>query len=77
MNSTLSRYFDIRSGTIAAVLMGSIVWWINADYGALAASTAALKQAGYTFFMGGVIIQFCKTLYKVLNIGKGSIELCL
>ncbi|MBT4520186.1 MAG: hypothetical protein HOC23_09290 [Halieaceae bacterium] len=36
MNSTLSRYFDIRSGTIAAVLMGSIVWWINADYGALA-----------------------------------------
>lgn len=62
MINTIKEYFDLRSGIFAAVMMGGIVWWINAGYGPVLATTAALKQAAYTFFMGGLIIRFCHYL---------------
>ncbi len=37
--------------------MGSVVAYINSDNGIFPASIAALKQAVYTFFIGGVIIK--------------------
>jgi hypothetical protein len=59
MKNTIKKYFDFRSGILAALMMGSIVWWINAGHGPLLATIAALKQAGYTFIMGGMIIRLC------------------
>ena len=58
----LRRAFDLRSAIYAALLMGGIVWWINASHGLLLSTTAAFKQAVYTFFMGGVIMRFCERL---------------
>lgn len=54
--------FDLQSAVLGALLMGSIVWWINASHGALPATTAASKQAAYTFFMGGVIMRLATRL---------------
>ncbi len=62
MVSAMNTYFDLRSGVFAAVLMGAVVWWINADHGYFAATTAASKQAAYTFFMGGLIVRLCHYL---------------
>ena len=58
----LRKVFDFNSGVIAALLMGGIVGWINFGHGLAPASTAALKQAAYTFLMGGLIVRFCKVL---------------
>jgi hypothetical protein len=53
----LKRTIDIRLGIIGAIFMGSVVAYINSDSGIIPASIAALKQALYTFFIGGVIIK--------------------
>lgn len=37
--------------------MGSVVFYINYDHGPFLASIAALKQATYTFFIGGLILK--------------------
>lgn len=47
--------------------MGSVVGYINSDYGAILATIAAMKQAIYTFFVGGIII-------KILDIIVNSIK---
>jgi len=54
--------FDLRSALLGALLMGGIVWWINSAHGFLLATTAASKQAAYTFLMGGVIMRFATRL---------------
>jgi len=48
--------------------MGSVVAYINSDHGILPAGIAALKQAFYTFFIGGVIIRILDII--VNNIKK-------
>lgn len=62
MTTMESRWFDPVSGLAAAVLMGGIVWFINQAHGPWPATTAALKQAGYTFLMGGAVTQLCRHL---------------
>lgn len=62
--SRLREAFDFRSAIYAALVMGGIVWFINAGHGPLLATTAALKQASYTFFMGGLIMRFCERLAR-------------
>jgi len=42
--------------------MGSLVALINASHGLTAVATSAGKQAVYTFFFGGLIMQFCARL---------------
>ena len=54
---TFNKFIDIKLGIIGAVFMGSVVFYINSDYGPLLASIAALKQAFYTFFIGGLILK--------------------
>ncbi|MCP4035999.1 MAG: hypothetical protein GY733_03620 [bacterium] len=71
--SRIREAFDLRSAIYAALLMGSIVWYINAAHGPLLATTAALKQAGYTFLMGGLIMRFCEWL----ALRRGSAGLAL
>lgn len=58
---------DYRLGIIGAVFMGSVVGYINSDHGATLATIAAMKQAIYTFFVGGIII-------KILDIIVNSIK---
>jgi hypothetical protein len=57
------RFIDYPSAIAGAVIMGAIVGLINSDHGFMPAFTAALKQAGYTFLFGGILI---KLLYKLV-----------
>ena len=59
-----SKFIDYKMGLYGAIVMGTIVFVIN-YYGILdlqAASTAALKQAAYTFMFGGLIMRGCELL---------------
>ena len=42
--------------------MGGIVWFINMGFGWWPATTAALKQAAYTFLFGGILIKILDTI---------------
>jgi hypothetical protein len=53
----VSRFINIEMGLAGALVMGMIVWTINASYGWWPATTAALKQAAYTFLFGGMLIR--------------------
>ena len=58
----ISKFIDYPSAIAGAVIMGLIVGFINRDYGLWPASTAALKQAVYTFLFGGMMIKLLYVL---------------
>jgi hypothetical protein len=60
--SFTGRFIDFPSAFAGAVIMGVIVGCINRKFGAWPASTAAMKQAAYTFLFGGILI---KLLYVI------------
>jgi hypothetical protein len=64
----LGRFIDYPSAFAGAVIMGVIVGYINRKFGAWPASTAAMKQAAYTFFFGGMLT---KLLYLIVARIKG------
>jgi len=66
----LRKFFDFPSAIAGAVIMGTIVGFINMRYGAWPATTAALKQAAYTFLFGGMIIRL---LYSLVHSVPGKI----
>ncbi len=52
--------------------MGTIVFFVNLEFGWQAATPAAVKQAAYTFLFGGIVIKLCETLaLKPQNKWKG------
>lgn len=58
--------------------MGSIVFYVNYSFGWMMAGTAALKQATYTFFLGGIFARISeiisvKTENKWLGIMLGTL----
>lgn len=55
-------WFDLKSAILGALLMASIVGAINSAHGLGPALIAAGKQAAYTFFVAGFIMQFCRWL---------------
>ena len=57
--SYLDRYIDYKMGLYGGVVMGMIVFFVNYfhTYEWLGPTTAALKQACYTFLFGGVIMR--------------------
>ncbi len=64
-----SKFIDYKMGAAGAIVMGIIVFGVN-YYGAhelTGASTAALKQATYTFLFGGIIMRTCETLATKIN----------
>jgi hypothetical protein len=64
-----SQFIDYKMGAAGAIVMGVIVFGVN-YYGAhevTGASTAALKQATYTFLFGGIIMRTCETLATKIN----------
>jgi hypothetical protein len=65
-----ARFIDYPSAFAGALIMGIIVFIINIRYGTWPATTAALKQAAYTFLFGGVIIRL---LYFLVQIIPGKI----
>ncbi|MEM7104050.1 MAG: hypothetical protein AAF502_13015 [Bacteroidota bacterium] len=58
----ITKYINVKTGFIGAIIMASIVGYINHEFGMWPATIAALKQGTYTFFFGGAVIQFCETL---------------
>lgn len=61
------KYVNIEKGLIGALIMGAIVWYINADHGPWMATVAGLKQGAYTFLFGGIIIRFCENLSQKIE----------
>jgi len=59
-----SKFIDYKMGLIGAGIMSSLVFGINyhETNELFGSSTAALKQATYTFFVGGSIIKSCEYL---------------
>ena len=58
----ISRFINIKMGLAGALIMGAIVWFINMGYGWWPATTAALKQAAYTFLFGVILIKILDTI---------------
>lgn len=66
--SFLKRFINIKMGFAGAIVMGGIVWFINISFGWWPATTAALKQAAYTFILGGILIKMLDTItLKISN----------
>lgn len=55
----IDDWIDVKGGIAGGLLMGAAVTWINFSHGLGAASIAGLKQAIYTFFFGGAVLQLC------------------
>lgn len=53
----IGRFIDYPTAIAGGLIMGCVVGLINSDHGFWPATTAALKQAAYTFFFGGVLIK--------------------
>jgi len=62
LGSFLTRHVDLRMGTAGALFLGTVVFAINASHGLGGASTAALKQAAYTFLAGGFVMRTCERI---------------
>ena len=63
----VNRFIDIKMGFIGAVFMGSLVFWVNVDHGAVPALIASLKQFGYTLFFGGLFLKMAENLATSMN----------
>lgn len=57
-----SNVIDYKLGTIGAIFMGGIVYYINSDHGVFPAGIAAMKQAAYTFIIGGFILKILELI---------------
>ena len=57
-----NKYFDPKMGLAGALVMGTIVFFINWDHGIVPGLTAALKQATYTFFAGGIMMRITENI---------------
>ena len=56
------KYFDPKLGLAGALLLGSIVFFINYDHGIGNGLIAASKQFFYTFLIGGFITRLCENI---------------
>ena len=58
-----SKFIDYKMGAAGAIVMSAIVFGINyyGTHEVIGASTAALKQGGYTLLFGGLIMRGCET----------------
>jgi len=57
IRATLDANIDYRGAIVGATLLGGIVFRLNYAHGVSLATTAALKQATYTFFVAGFIVK--------------------
>ena len=70
------NFIDYRIGLAGAVVMGSIVFYINyyETHELIGATIASTKQAVYTFLFGGTIMKVCEHL--AIGIKSKLLALC-
>lgn len=61
---TTGLYINAKYGILGAVFMGSWVYYLNYGHPFPGPLTASLKQAAYTFFVGGSITKLVEKLVK-------------
>ena len=54
--------FNPVMGFLGGLVLGSIVFYVNRKHGFDAAFIASLKQFGYTFFFGGIVVRIGQRL---------------
>ena len=57
-----NRYFDPKMGLAGALVMGTIVFFINWDHGIGQGLIAASKQSVYTFLAGGTMMRITENI---------------
>lgn len=69
VSAFISRYIDVKIGLLGASMMGIVVFIINYFPTSLLllSLVAALKQAFYTFFMGGAVFRATEYLATHIN----------
>ncbi len=77
LKATLDANVDYGAALAAASLLGGIVFALNYAHGAGSATTAALKQATYTFFVAGFIVKNNERLARRLAAPRPSIALAV
>lgn len=60
-------FFDPKMGAVGAVILGTVVFFINYDHGIIWGITAALKQGAFTFFIGGTLTRLCENLASAIK----------
>lgn len=70
-----NNFFDTKMASLGALGMGSIVYYINSEYGIDVASVSAAKQAAYTFLMGGFLAKMAENAATYFK--RGSIGLSM
>ncbi len=60
-------FFDPKMGAVGAVILGTVVFFINYDHGIIWGITAALKQSAFTFFIGGTLTRLCENLASAIK----------
>lgn len=63
----LDRHIDYRGAVAGALILGSVVYYVNHEHGVAGATTAALKQATYTFFAGGYMMRLNERITRAVN----------
>ena len=63
----LDQHSDYRAAVAGALVLGSIVFWVNLDHGWPAAAVAAAKQGTYTFFAGGYMVRLNERIALALE----------
>jgi hypothetical protein len=73
----IKKNIDIKMGIAGAVVMAVIVFYINyhGSRDTLGASTAALKQGGYTFLFGGIIMRMSERISLAISVNLIAIAL--
>ena len=58
------RFIDFKIGIAGAVFLGGVVFGINyfTTHEIVGSITAAIKQASYTFLLGGIFMKGCENL---------------
>lgn len=72
-----NKFFDPKMGMVGAVVMGTIVFFINFDHGFIPGLTAALKQASYTFLAGGIMMRITENIAAYFKSDIFSIALAV
>jgi len=66
----ISKFINLKVGFLGAMVMGTIVFFINLNHGWLLATTAGIKQGLYTFLFGGIIVKLLE--YSLVKTRKKS-----
>lgn len=75
ISKSIQRFIDYKIGLAGAIVMGGIVFAINyfSTYEIAGSFTAALKQASYTFFLGGTLMKSCEYIAVTIKGRKWAI----